>query len=58
MAEEKIYCPVIWPQPAETAGVCPVSCAVTKHMLALPVDQRYREAEMDFFADTLEKTLK
>lgn len=58
MAEEKIYCPVIWPQPAETAGVCPVSCAVTKHMLALPVDQRYREAEMDFFADTLEKILK
>ena len=58
MAEEKIYCPVIWPEPAEAAGVCPVSHTVTEHMLALPVDQRYQEAEMDFFADTLEKILK
>ena len=53
MAEEKIYCPVIWPEPEAAAGVCPVSHAVTKHMLALPCDQRYGEPDMDFFADAL-----
>ena len=58
MAEKKIYCPVIWPEPAEAAGVCPVSHAVTEHMLALPVDQRYGEKEMDLFADSLEQILK
>ena len=58
MAEEKIYCPVIWPEPEAAAGVCPVSHAVTKHMLALPVDQRYGEKEMDFFAATLERILE
>ena len=58
MAAEKIYCPVIWPEPEAAAGVCPVSHAVTKHMLALPVDQRYGEKEMAFFADTLERILK
>lgn len=58
MSEGKIYCPVIWPEPPETTGICPVSHAVTKHMLALPVDQRYGEREMDFFAASLERILE
>lgn len=53
MADKKIYCPVIWPEPPEAAGACPVSHYVTQHMLALPVDQRYGNLEMDFFADCL-----
>ena len=57
MAEKAIYCPVIWPEPAEAEGVCAVSRAVTAHMLALPVDQRYDEAQIDFFADSLVQIL-
>ena len=53
MAERKIYCPVIWPEPPELRGVCPVSHEVTRRMLALPVDQRYGRQEMDFFAECL-----
>lgn len=53
MAEKGVYCPVIWPAPKETEGVCPVSRYVSEHMLSLMCDQRYAAADMDFIADTL-----
>ena len=53
LAERGIYCPVIWPEPEQAAGVCPVSRFVTEHMLCLPCDQRYGESDMDFYADCL-----
>lgn len=57
MAQKGIYCPVIWPQPPETAGICEVSERVTAHMLALMCDQRYDQSDMDFIADTLSAAL-
>ena len=53
LAERGIYCPVIWPEPEQAAGVCPVSHRVTEHILCLPCDQRYGESDMDFYADCL-----
>ena len=54
----KIYCPsAIWPEPARAAGVCPVSHAVTGHMIAVLCDQRYTEADMDYLADNLMEAL-
>ena len=48
MAARDVYCPVIWPEPPEVAGVCPVSRHVVGHILCLPCDQRYGAEEMDF----------
>ena len=53
LAEKGVYCPVIWPEPEQAVGVCPVSRYVTGHVLCLPCDQRYGEADMDFCADCL-----
>ncbi len=53
MWAQGIYHPVIWPEPGEAAGVCPVSRSVVDHMLALLCDQRYSLADMDFLADRL-----
>ena len=53
MAARDVYCPVIWPEPTETAGVCPVSRHVVEHVLCLPCDQRYDESDMDYIAETL-----
>lgn len=58
MAARDVYCPVIWPEPAEAAGVCPVSRSVVDGMLAIPCDQRYTEADMDFIAACLAESLR
>ena len=57
MADRNIYCPVIWPEPAEVKNICPISHKVTQHMLAIPVDQRYGRHEMDFFAECFTEIL-
>ncbi len=58
MAARGVYCPVIWPEPEEAAGVCPASRFAVGHMLGLPCDQRYGEADMDFIAQTLRDILE
>ena len=57
LAEKGVYCPVIWPEPEQAAGICSVSRYVTGHVLCLPCDQRYDEADMDFCADCLSKIM-
>ena len=57
LAERGVYCPVIWPQPEQAAGACPVSRALTEHVLCLPCDQRYGEADMDYYAACLREIL-
>lgn len=57
MAERKVYCPVIWPQPAEVTNPGAASRRVTQHMLALPIDQRYSNLETDYFCDCLMQIL-
>ena len=58
LAGKGVYCPVIWPEPEEAAGVCPVSRFVTEHMLALPCDQRYGGEDMDYIAGALSAALE
>ena len=58
MAAKNVYCPVIWPEPVEAAGVCPVSRAVVDDMLAIPCDQRYDEADMDYISGCLTEILR
>ena len=53
MWAQGIYHPVIWPEPEEAAGICPVSHHVVAHMLALLCDHRYSTDDMDELADRL-----
>lgn len=58
LAEQKIYCPVIWPVPQQAVGVCDVAEYTAKHILALPCDQRYNANDMRHIARTIIKLLK
>ena len=53
LALQNIYCPVIWPIPAQARGVCETCEATAAHILALPCDQRYSEQDMATIAETL-----
>ena len=53
LAQQKIYCPVIWPVPKQAVGVCEVADYTAKHMLAIPCDQRYDIKDMRYIADTI-----
>ena len=53
MARQSIYCPVIWPIPAQAKGICETCEATAAHILALPCDQRYTEQDMAYIAETL-----
>ena len=57
MAGKGVFCPVIWPMPPQTEGICAVSKYVTEHMLGLPCDQRYDEADMRYIAAALQEIL-
>ena len=57
LAEQKIYCPVIWPIPFEAQGICEVAEYTAKHMLALPCDQRYGVSDMEYIANALNALL-
>lgn len=45
-----IYCPVLWPLP-EGAGEGGFAAKFSNKMLAIPCDQRYYEADMEYIAD-------
>lgn len=45
-----IYCPVLWPLP-EYAGEGGFAAEFSNKMLAIPCDQRYCEADMEYIAD-------
>ena len=52
-AKRGVFCPVIWPVPAEAKGVCPVAEMAADRMLGVPCDQRYSEEDMAYIADVL-----
>jgi hypothetical protein len=58
LAEKNIYCPVIWPLPRTAGDVCHVSNYLSKNMLALPCDQRYRKSEIEYIVDVLGQLLE
>lgn len=53
LARRNIYCPVIWPIPAQAQGICEICEATAAHILALPCDQRYTEQDMATITETL-----
>jgi dTDP-4-amino-4,6-dideoxygalactose transaminase len=57
LAENRIYCPVIWPLPEGAQGVCAISEYTAEYMLALPCDQRYGKKDMKYISKTLKKIL-
>ena len=57
LARRNIYCPVIWPIPAQAQGICENSETTAAHVLALPCDQRYTERDMLHIAEELKTIL-
>lgn len=57
MAENSVYCPVIWPVPEQAVGVCENCEYIAGHMLALPCDQRYGQEDMEHIAAVLKAAL-
>ncbi len=57
LAEQGVYCPVIWPIPAPAIGVCKTARTVAEHMLAIPCDQRYGPEDMEYIACTLRRSM-
>lgn len=53
LARQNIYCPVIWPVPAQARDICENCEATAAQVLALPCDQRYSEQDMATIAETL-----
>ena len=53
LARKSIYCPVIWPVPAQARDICETCEATAAQVLALPCDQRYTEQDMAYIAETL-----
>ncbi|MEA5002279.1 MAG: hypothetical protein VB081_02135 [Christensenella sp.] len=48
LAQNNIYCPVIWPIQQSASGVCAFSENIAAHMLAVPCDQRYSPKEIEY----------
>ena len=48
-----IYCPVIWPIPQGISGICPVAEYTAAHMLGIPCDHRYTQADMCYIAEQI-----
>jgi hypothetical protein len=57
LAERNIYCPVIWPLPKGAKDICEVSENISKSMIALPCDHRYRKSDMKHICNVLREIL-
>lgn len=51
LAQNGIYCPVIWPQKESARDMCAFCGNIAAHMLAVPCDQRYCAQEMEYIGD-------
>lgn len=47
LAQNKVYCPVIWPRPNQVVCDSESIAYMYTHMLCLPIDQRYGKDEID-----------
>ena len=54
LAENGIYCPVIWPKPSQIESEDSEVRFMYEHMLCIPVDQRYGDEEMNRILSMLE----
>ncbi|WP_338661586.1 hypothetical protein VQH23_15210 [Pararoseomonas sp. SCSIO 73927] len=57
MAEAGVFCPVMWPDPADP-GPCARSRALANRVLLLPLDQRYGAEEMRRVASALAASIR
>ena len=57
LAQEGVYCPVIWPLPKECEAPHAVAVDIAAHMLALPCDQRYMPDDMESVVDVLRRCI-
>jgi dTDP-4-amino-4,6-dideoxygalactose transaminase len=57
LAQNNIYCPVIWPLPHKAVKVCKTCDYISSHIIALPCDQRYDECDMLYIIETLKSIL-
>jgi selenocysteine lyase/cysteine desulfurase len=55
LAQENIYCPVIWPIPKEANNICINSNYISEHILAIPCDHRYSFNDMKYIVDKIRK---
>lgn len=46
LADNKVYCPVIWPKPGQVVCDCKEINYMYTHMLCIPIDQRYGEDDL------------
>lgn len=53
MAENSIYCPVIWPKPLQIACEDADTQYMYEHMLCIPIDQRYGNDEMKKIVESM-----
>lgn len=58
LAQRGIYTQVLWPLPDDSKGLCAVSDYFSGHMLAVPIDQRYSESDMDYIYRNLIEVLR
>ncbi|MBQ6846154.1 MAG: hypothetical protein IJO61_03385 [Oscillospiraceae bacterium] len=47
LREESIYAPVVWPLSDISPDVCEEALDIYRHVLCIPIDQRYDESDMD-----------
>lgn len=53
LAENKIYAPVLWPVPEYYLNLDESSQYIYDHILAIPIDQRYRDCDMARICDVI-----
>ena len=53
LRENRIYAPVVWPKAGNSPDVCSAADELYKHVLCIPVDQRYREDDMNRIVECL-----
>lgn len=58
LAENNIFCPVIWPKPAQVVIGDVVTDYMYKQMLCFPIDQRYSSSDMERILSVLDEYSK
>lgn len=58
LAHKSIYCPVIWPLPEDSLGICETSEHIANNMLALPCDHRYSEYDINYICEVLKSLVE
>ncbi len=57
LQERKIFIPTLWPSVFEVAKLGELEYEMAENILALPIDQRYNEQDMDYVVNSILKEL-